>query len=229
MRIILLIGLLVLCSIQWSCSKSDGKISYHTFYHKTKIKPSSGILVYSNQGQITDIDIVNRLIAIDSFYFSYHRNDITSSYNNYHDSIEFIDALHAKVLIDYNNWSNCDITDQFPRLILTRKDTLTVSGVQYDPFSQTLPYWLCQYKPLIYQEWLVSSTRGYYLFGYSGNDKFAFKLSGDQLYAHITMYVEHKQLFQTGYVNNFLDENFYLNLPDGDTVTIQSHSLLYEK
>ena len=233
-RNILLIGSFLLCSIQWSCSKSDGKIPYNSLYHATLIKSESGISVYSNHGRIGDGEIVKRFIATDSIYFSYMRDEIVNPYSTYHDTVEFIDEHHARMYVDYK-WVSCNLSEQFPRLILTRNDTVTVYGIPYNPYSQTLPYWLCQYKPAIYQEWLESSTRGYYLFSYSGNEKFAFKLSGDQLFANMMLYVIHQNVpqsgfvVQSGYVNNFLDENFYQNLAVGDTVTVQPYSWQYEK
>lgn len=224
MRIILLIGGLVLYSLQWSCSKSGGQISYHSIYHKTGIQAESKLLVFSNQGQITDPYTIGRYIAMDGDGINYYSNSLIDPYNHYQDSIEFIDPTHAKLLVD-QAWVNCDLIDQFPLFILTRKDT-TTSNIDYDPYSQSLRYWISQFKPEIYQEWLISSTRGYYLFGYTAREKYVYKISGTQLCAQMTLFVNHNL---TGYVNNFMDEKFYLNLPAGDTISVQSYSLKYER
>lgn len=225
MRIILLNGCFFLCLLYSSCSKSSSQISYNSVYHKNGIEAISDLMLFTDQGQVKDIVAINRYVAMDSFTFSYY-SDYINKATDLLDNIQFPDPLHAKILRG-NEWANYDLSDQFPRFILTRKDT-TVGTSGGDLYSRSLEYWICQYKPDLYQEWLVSSTRGSYVFGYSTREKFVFKLSGNQLCAQIIVFIKHKPYSYGEYVNNFMDDKFFVNLSAGDTISLKFYSLKYE-
>ena len=226
MRIILLTGILILCSQSWSCTKTGQKISFNSTYYKTQAKPSSSYLVFTNHGEVSDPVIVSRFYAVDSVFLLYTSQNFI--YNTYFmDSVLFTDLQHARM---YHNsqWNKLDVTDQYSNYIFTRTDTST-SSITGDPYSQSLEYWICQYKPEIYQEWLISSTRGNYVFGYTTREKYLFKFAGDYLTAQMTLFIRHLPYLETEFVSNSMDGKFYQNLAPGDTIGVQTYSLFYDK
>ena len=183
-------------------------------------------MLYSTQGRINDTRIINHYASTDTVYFNNNAANL-SSQSGFMDSIEFTDQFHAKMFPGFR-WKNYDLSNQITKFILTGKDT-TEGFIDTDPLSESLQYLIGQYRPEIYSEWLISSTRGYYYFGYTSGEKSVLKLSGNQLCAPLILYGKHKPYFGVNYVNNFLDEKFYLNIAEGDTVSVGFYSIKYER
>jgi len=115
------------------------------------------------------------------------------------------------------------------RLILTRTDTSI--GYSYgDEFTRSPAYYIGQFKPEVYSEFLVSSTRGDYQFGYITREKFILKKTVGQLVAPFILFTLHRnQLQYWGYVNNILQDDFYKKISAADTLTLKEYLILYKK
>jgi len=143
------------------------------------------------------------------------------------DSIRFVDEQHAIVNDGYAHRS-CTIDHENEALILTRTDTSqsTCSG---DQFTRTMTYYVGEIKPVVYSEYLVSSTRGYYVFGYTSTGKYVLQESNGQLVAPEIFFVYHTTNYYQGNTNNILQDDFFKNMAEGDTASIMGYQLLYEK
>jgi len=112
---------------------------------------------------------------------------------------------------------------------LTRADT-SARLIYNEQFTHSITYNIRQVKPEVYSEYLVSSTRGDYIFGYTGKEKYVLQESNGQLVAPEILFMQHHLLvYYNGRANNILQNDFYKNIPTGDTVSIQGYLLLYEK
>ncbi|MFI5154877.1 MAG: hypothetical protein ACHQEM_01750 [Chitinophagales bacterium] len=226
MRIIQVSGFFFLGIFFCSCNKDGGQFTYNATYHKAGLKVGGDLRLFSTFGEINDPLLLSKFNHEDSSNFFLFANYIATN-TQMMDSIRFPDPLNVKLLLDYS-WVNCQVSQHVDRLVLTRTDTTSAinSG---DLFSASLPYYLCQYKPVIFEEWLISSTRGDYEFGYSSKEKYAMRISGGQLSAPI---IEFHSVHQGGFyfhVNNYLQEDFYKNISVGDTVSLRYYYIQYEK
>jgi hypothetical protein len=229
MRTFLLIGCLILYSLHWSCSKSSDNfnISYNSIYHKTGVGPSTGLRLFTSKGEIKDPEILKQYNTSDNNLFLFYSGNFVQS-SDFMDSIEFTDSRHAR-LYHNNQWIKNEVANQSTIFILSRVDT-TTNSIAGDPYSESLEYAICQYKPEIFQEWLISSTRGNYVFGYTNREKYVFDLSGNFVSAYMTIYIRHQPFnTTTEFVNNYMDEKFYQTISQNDTLSVQSYYLRYEE
>ncbi len=112
-------------------------------------------------------------------------------------------------------------------LILTSADTITKCCTFGEVFTRSLPYNIGQIKPVVYSEFIQSSVRGYYNFGFIGREKFVVEQSGNELTAPIINFTLHSGNSSFDFVNNILQPYFYKNLSVGDTLTLKEYQILY--
>jgi hypothetical protein len=223
-----LLFLLLLVLVTFSCKKNDTtQITYPSVYHKSGLKTAGDLRLFSSNGEIRDPAVKSRFIQLDSAQVNSFSKFIRD-YPGHMDSINLQDAQHAIINDGYVSM-NCVITQSGNRLTLTRADTI-IGYSSGDEFTRTIAYYIGQIKPEIYTEYLISSTRGAYSFGFTGREKFVLDKSGGQLSAPLILFIQHNQQQQPiSYVNNILQEDFYKNIAVGDTLSLKKYLVLYEK
>jgi len=220
--------LVLLALVIFSCKKNDStQITYPSVYHKSGMKAAGDLRVFSLNGEILDAGVISRFSLLDSAHFTFYANSLRDDHFIM-DSIYLQDPQHA-IVIDRYVPTNCLITRSGNRLILTRADTV-IGYSSGDAFTRTIAYYIRQIKPEVYTEYLTSSTRGVYQFGFTGREKFVLDRSGGQLVAPFIFFILYGQQQQsTLYVNNILQEDFYKNMAVGDTLLLKKYLVLYEK
>jgi hypothetical protein len=225
--------LLILWVPIFSCNKSDSLSNngYPSNYHKAGIMTNGNIRVFSLTGEIRSQSVISRFNNSDSSVFSYFADDIGNKPGRM-DSIKFSDALHA-IMNDNRMPLNCLVSRGKGTFLLTRTDT-SFGTTTPNEMSHSISYYIGQEKPELFSEYLVSSTRGEYIFGYSAREKFILNISGGLILAPLILYRfypsgQNSGVYYNGYINNILQNDFYKNIEVDDTVTIQEYMVLYEK
>ena len=220
--------LLLLGMVIFSCKKNDTtQITYPFVYHKSGLKIVSDLRLFSSNGEIRDPELISRFNQQDSSQFTLYANAIGDDHFRM-DSVFLQDPQHA-VIKDYNVLKNCIITQAGSILTLTTVDT-SIGYSSGDEFTSTPGYYIGRIKPEVYTEYLISSTRGAYSFGFTGREIFVFDRLGGQLAAPIILFIHRKQLQQNmSFVNNILQEDFYKKMAVGDTLSLKKYLVLYEK
>ena len=219
---------IVICILFIGCQKDEEiPITYSSIYHKTEVKAVWGVRAFSSNGEIKDRSVIRRII----------RNilpnlpieiEVVSNPGSL-DSVMFIDAQQAILNHGFFNW-HCGVRMQSRYSLLTTNDTIEGSTAN-DELSQSVGYHLGQFKPEIFLENLLSSTRGSYLFGFKARIRYVFTQAKNQLSAPIIFYKHYRNsgYYASGYINNILQKDFYKNLFPGDTVALQEMAIMYEK
>ena len=229
MKIDKILFLSFLIILIFSCKKDEPfkQLTYPSVYYKSGIKIAGDLMVFSTAGEIKDPSIINRFLASDSFIYSSSADQI-GNHPGVMDSIKLSDAQHAIVKESYSQY-NCIVDQEKKELILTRADTSDGSSYP-EQFTYSIMYNIGQVKPEVYSEYLISSTRGNYLFGYTGKEKYVLQESNGQLVAPEIIFIQHHLPgYYNGRANNIFQNDFYKSIPTGDTVSIQGYFLLYEK
>ena len=224
--------LLFLClvSIIYSCQKDSlSGTPYHSTYYKTGIIPTATLRLFTSNGEITDPSLIDRFKGADSNLFN-DRATYIANEQGFMDSIMFPDEQNA-VVVDYYNRTGCKVIYQKGKFLLTQAGVST--GYSYDDiFTNTIFYFIGQIKPDVFTEYLVSSTRGNYQFGYTAGFKYILERKGEKMFSPLIQFITHHSLTyqgNAGYVNNMLQEDFYTKLAVGDTVALREYDLLYER
>lgn len=221
--ILLLLGLAI-----FSCRKNDdSSITYPSVYQKSGLKSAGDLRIFSSNGEIRDPAARSRFNLMDSANFTIYSEYIRDNQETM-SSIQLQDPHHA-IVNDKYIAKNCALTRERNRLILTRADT-SIGYSEADEFTRSPSYYLAQIKPEVYSEYLISSTRGFYQFGYTGREKFILDRSTGKLAAPFIFFTLHR--LQQEYrlnVNNNLQEDFYKNISVGDTIALKEYLVLYEK
>ena len=220
---------ILLTAIIASCKKDNASIplSYPSSYFKTGIQRTGGYKVFSTNGEVRDRTIISRFREMDSLYNFYLIENLGNG-RDYLDTVHFMNAQHATVRHNYIS-RKCFVGQTSGMLVLTRVDT-TMNYSGEDPMTETLSYHLPLIKPEVFNEFVYSSVQGYYLFGYTGKEKFVFRISNGKLNAPVVLFVKYsKALSRNDFVNSPMQQDFYSKIRIGDTVTIQEAQILYEK
>lgn len=212
-----------------ACKKEEGflSIAYPSIYHKSKITTNGELRVFSKAGEITDLAIISLFNQSDSNIFS-QIADYMINNRGMLDTIQFFDSQRARV-VDRDISVNCTVMKESSGLVLTSMDT-AIRSTNGEVFTRKIDYTIGQVKPEVFSEYLISSTGGYYVFGYSYKPKFILKQSGSQLVAPVIQFAEHNTNTYFGkWVNNSLQGDFYKSLLVGDTLTLRQYLIIYEK
>ena len=217
----------------FSCKKDSASlnIDYPSNYHKSGIKPNGNLRVFSSTGEIRDQSVISRFNETNSSSFSAVA-DVIGNHPGKMDSVKFSDAQHASMNNNYIPL-NCLVSQESATIILTRTDT-SLGSTYLNELTHDIYYYIGQVKPDVYAEYLISSTRGDFYFGYSAREKFILNLSGSQIVAPLVQYNLYlaglnNGTYFNGYVNNNLQNDFYKNMNAGDTVTLREYLVTYEK
>lgn len=198
---------------------------YGTKFSRTSYEISSNFQVYAHGTKITDPNIHSRFKTLDSFFLAHTISFLLFSVDR--TSVKVTDADNAIVdnqgLID-----TCKYVVDENRIILTRRDTL--SGLHaIDPFSLLPNYYLVKYTPPLFGEWIESSTRGQYIFGYLTSKQHVFEYVGGRFEAPYIVYRLYREgnIFRSFILNNFVRESFSHEIAVGDTLDFLTGKIVY--
>ena len=116
------------------------------------------------------------------------------------------------------------------RMIVTRDSIIGYSGA--DQYTKSPGYYLLQYKPKVYSEWLYSSVRGDYIFGWLGEIKNVVTTDGTRLILPLIFYSQRRngQYPRSSYLNNYIAKDFVKSIMPGDTLSVlEAEGLLRKK
>jgi hypothetical protein len=222
-------SILILFFIFSSCQK-DGNFSIEpsSLFFKSSKEKKGSLRVFSGNGEVKDQLIIKSHIDSDTAWIS------GISYNLFPntgrlDTIRFADSKNAIVYHDYS-FKEYTVAQQQPNIFLTGKENYQSSHYG-DLYSKAPSYWICQYKPPVYSEYLISSTGGNYDFGYETRNEFVLTSEKGVLKATwIVMIANYGNRYTLIYlVQNKPDFNFYRSLTPADTVVLQEYSINYKK
>jgi len=220
--------LFFLFALIFSCEEEEvSLLTYPSVYHKSELESTGKLRVFSLAGEINNNSVINRFIQNDTSFYNYYFYYI----NNEHgimDTVYFVDRQHARLSHQYTNM-DCMPAMGRRNLILTQTDTASICCTYGEVFTRSFSYYLVRVKPEVHSEFIYSSTRGDYYFGFWGQRKYVFNESHGQLVAPMILYIKHSVNYYSGFENNFLQPDFYSNLAVGDTVTLMESVILLEK
>jgi hypothetical protein len=214
--------------LAFSCNKDDvSPINYPSSYTKSGFEFTGGVRVFSTTGEIKSASIVKRLTKLDTPLFNIFAHYLR--HERVLDKLDFVDSKNNVVDSEYRE-RNCSFETAGDLVILTEIDTTRACCYYQEVFSRSWRYKIGRIKALIYSEFIVSSTRGDYLFGFNGSIKHVFMKNGGDVVAPVIMYYRHSPAqVESGYTNNVLQPAFYKNLASGDTIAIIESRVLYER
>jgi hypothetical protein len=219
--IIILIILLV------SCEKDDIQPSYPSVYFKSGVQAIGNTRLFSKQGEILDPLIIKRFYEKDSSWLDGVARGLEKDLTM--DTVRFLDRQRA-VVVDGNFPYNCSVQTDIDRLILARSDT-SFGFWTGDLYTRSLHYHAGQVKPEILYEYLESSVRGNYQFGYAFRPIFVLKETSGQFVAPIQLFSHYRGTynFSLGFQNNDLQIDFTNWFENQDTVVLKQYQITYKK
>jgi hypothetical protein len=219
---------LIFIVLAFSCEKNEvSSITYPSIYYKAGVVPAGNLRVFSSEGEIHSRSVVSRFSRYDTSYLKHYANSLKGD-PKIMDSVRLIDINHAMMSYE-NKILNCVTTIDNNIIILTDTDTSTVCCSANEVFTRSLPYQMVQMKPAIHNEFIQSSSGGNYNFGFRGRRKFVLRETLGKLVAPLIVYTRHSEKFESGFVNNLLQKDFYTSLVAGDTLSIMEFQVLFER
>ena len=217
-----------LITLLFSCEEDEESVvTYPSIYYKARKVSSENLRVFSNKGEIKNSSIVSRFTQYDTAYYRSYSNYIGNE-PGVMDNVYFLDGQNA-ILNHEDSDLDCLLTRENSLLVLTETNAASKCCTYGEAITHSLSYYLGKTKPEVISESIYSSVRGNYNFGYMGREKYVFTETQGQLIAPMILYSMHSGYFDTGFVNDLLQPDFYTKLATGDTVTIMEFKVLFEK
>jgi len=220
--------LLFLLVLILSC-ETDNKTSlltYPSVFHKSGFEAVGKLRVFSSTGEIKNSSAISRFSRYDTSYFNSYANYINSD-PQIMDTIGFVNE-QGVMLHHESQCLDCLLNMENDLLILTEINVNSSCCTQGEVMTRSLPYYMCRVKPEVHSEFLHSSIGGKYSFAFTGRRKYVFKETDGRLVAPLILYNLHSKNFEGGFVNNFLQPDFYSMLAAGDTLALREYELLFE-
>ena len=210
----------------FSCKKENIDFDYGATYYKSSIQQFGLLRYFTSNGEITNSSAINNYFDDDTTQFGYFSRYLMQP--GYYDTL--IISSPNELIDDTYNWRL-----RYPakldgrRMIVTRDSIFGYSGP--DEYTKSPGYYLLHYKPKVYSEWLYSSIRGDYIFGWLGEIKSVVTTDGTRLILPLIFYSQRSngQYPRSNYVNNYVAKDFVKNIMKGDTLTILEVRTYYDK
>jgi sporulation protein YlmC with PRC-barrel domain len=221
---------ILLLSIALSCKKDSEKIPLEpsAVYHKTSVATTAPVRLFALSGEINSGPVIQRFQNSDDSWL----NSLSAQLFPNKGIIDTIRVQQGgdMALFDNFQYKTYSVNQQGNKITLTAKDTIT--SISYsEVYTRTIPYAIAFYKPPVFSETLVTSTRGIYGFEYRTLKQY--HLEAEQ-YAIRAPWITGVIHYANGgivslMVQNKIDINFYKILAAGDTIIIREHDVVYEK
>lgn len=222
-----LLLLIVVVSLSCEDDEEGSSLTYPSTYHKSGIELVGKLRVFALTGEITQNSIVSRYNQYDTSYFNNYAAYVGNN-KGVMDTVYFLDGQRAVLNHEYKDLDYL-VTRETNSYILTEKVAAGKCCTYGEVMTRSLLYKMSSVKPDILSEYINSSVGGNYYFAYTGRQKFIFKESNRRLVAPLIFYNLHSMNFESGFVNNFIEPEFYATLAAGDTVALMEYQILYEK
>jgi hypothetical protein len=225
-----LIFLLCIILFAAACKKENNANSaMGKTFTKQKINSTGSLRVFATSGEIIDINIKSNFTQnYDAMFEQVIANAWTSA--NYPDSFIFTGLNSCSVFIQYGGiHPSADLIRDGNNFVIRIRE-LTEGVSYFNPFSKTFGYLILQYPPQIYDETLFSSTNGIYQFSYNTYAVYVLKKYASVWTAPFFVYYYQNNSGggKMGINNNIIKNDFYKNLPLGDTVVLKTAQVTYQ-
>jgi hypothetical protein len=213
----------------FSCKEDEVElVEYPSAYHKSGVETAGTLRVFSSAGEIKTESVISRFSQYDTANYNYVIR-IIRDYKGFMDTLKFVDSKNA-VLNHYYADIDCSLQSQGDLLILSETKITKQCCSFGEVLTRTLRYYLGKVKPEVQSEYLVSSVRGYYYFGYESRNKYVLTKSHGKLVAPMLQFSVHSaSVYDGGFVNNIFESDGYKHLAEGDTLTIMESNIVFEK
>lgn len=224
LKVLITVSSLLLLVI--SCEKDSSDFDYGSTYYKSYVDKTTLIRYYTYQGEITNGSVINNFYSEDTAQFGYYLEYVMSK--GYFDTL-IIPSPNEVSVKNYGTKVSYRASKEGSRLIFKQDSIVAYSGG--DEFSRSPEYYLLQYKPKIYSEWLYSSTRGDYVFAYLGEYINVVAADGDKINFPVILSRQRRagKYPISEILNNYLDREFWKKIMPGDTLTLLETKMHYEK
>jgi hypothetical protein len=212
-----------------SCKKDSSPVPLEpsSVYRKTSITATSPPRLFALSGEITNTDIINRFKSYDESWLEDLSHELFPNKGP-------MDTLRVQqggdmAVFDNYQYTTYSVKQSGNKITLTAKDTLRSTSYG-EVYTRTLQYHLALYKPPVFSETLVSSTRGLYGFDYTSLRQIHLEQEQKTIRAPWILAISHNPgLINSLRVQNKLDVNFYKILAAGDTVLLREYVVVYAK
>jgi hypothetical protein len=219
--------LLILFTISCKKDNSSAPLEPLSVFHKNSIATASPVRVFALSGEITNTAIVNRFTNYDNSWLDDLSHQLFPEKGRM-DTIRVQQGGDMAVFDNYH-YQTYGVEQSGNRITLTGKDTIRAMSY-YEVFTRTLPYNVALYKPPVFSETLVTSTRGLYGFEYTTLQQIHLENEQPAIRAPWILGVIHNAVGSNSLrVQNKLDINFYKSLAAGDTIVLREYVVVYAK
>ncbi len=210
----------------FACKKDNVDFQYNATYYKSAIDRSILVSYYTNKGEITNISVINKYYSEDTSRFSYLFRYAME--RGYYDTL-IVPKPDEVIVNTYGRPESFHARKEGTRMIFTKDSIISYSSP--DEYSKNPGFYLLQYKPRIYSEWIANSTRGEYLFGYQGERVNVISTDGERIIFPLFVYQQRREgkYPRSDYINNYLKKDFWKDIMPGDTLSILESNIYYKK
>jgi hypothetical protein len=220
--------LLLLTAISCSKDGSPFPLENAAVYKKKNISVTAPVRLFALSGEIKNASILTRFTNNDNGSLVALSDQIfpnQASLNSF--------KIQSEQVIEVNdNYQNrpYNVTRRGDDITLTSGDTSRYINYN-EVFTRSIYYNIALYKPPVYRETLVTSTRGLYGFEYTTQRQFHLEANGDGINVPWIIGVVHNANGSTLslWLQNKMDKGFYKTLAAGDTVLLREYVVHYEK
>jgi hypothetical protein len=210
--------------------KALGKLVYDIPYTISGTKGEDKVRVFTRSGEILAPGLLSYYKAKEIDQLNDYVNMMVAGRQGI-DTLRFTTDQEAAAYEAYNR-RTYRVSNGKNRLELNTKDTL-IGYFNVDQYSKSILYNMCLLKPLVYQEYLYSSTPQY-IFGYKAIEKLIVIPQNEELEIPLLTFVWYgnSTLNKDRYFYNkfnSLDPQFYKNMVSGDTVVLKETTILYRQ
>jgi hypothetical protein len=223
--------ILFVCLFVFSCEDDNpAPFKYPSVYVKSGFEAVSAVRAFDKNGEITNRTIVEDLAELDtSFFFGVLR--YYTQYIGLVDTVRFADATHVTLMQAYSKYE-CTIEVKKDLLILSDNTIKSNCCTGGEVYSRTFNYMLGSVKDEVFSESIRSSTAGHYLFNFTIRKKFVLRKENGKLTAPFILYLirgEANDYTAMGNLNNVPEAEFYMNLGEGEILTMMESQIVLEE
>ncbi len=210
----------------FSCKKENIGFDYGATYYKSSIQQFGIPRYFTSNGEITNSTVIRNYFDADTLRFRFLFEN--AMHQGYYDTL-IISSPNEVINNTYNQRLRYAAAKDGQRLVCTLDSILNYSGP--DEYTKSPTYYLLHYKPKVYSEWLYSSVRGDYIFGYHGEGKTVLEADESRIIFPLILYQQRRngQYPRSSYLNNYIAKDFVKSIMPGDTLTILEARVYYDK
>lgn len=213
-----------------SCSKDGSPFPLETsvVYNKKSISTAAPIRLFARSGEIKTASILTDFTNRYNGSFSALSDQLYPNQSR----LQNIKVQSEQVIEVNDNYQYYpfNVTRKGDKITLTAGDTAKYMSYN-EVFTRTIYYTISLYKPPVYYETLVTSTRGIYGFEYASQKQYHLEAYMKGINVPWILGVIHNANGSSLslMVQNKIDVDFHKTLAAGDTVVVREYVVRYEK